>query len=205
MADQVKNAFTEAGTLTGMVSGLADNLINSAVGGLSPLNNFGRYMTGARAIIKVNDKLFGFAFGVNFNIQTETNEVWTIDDWTPYELAPNRIMVSGTMGLFHIPGKGPTRELVQANVLSFLFHRYVTIEITDQMTGQTIFKTNRAVITNKSQSIQAGEISTIQLSWKAIGWADELNPQYPQDSGADSAAPTSPIQGALNSISGVFG
>jgi hypothetical protein len=194
----VKNAFTDQGTLSGAVGGLAESLINSAVGSASPLNNYARYMTGARAIIKVNGKLFGFAFGVNYNIATPHDEVWTIDDWTPYELAPQRVSISGTMGLFHIPGKGPTAELVQANVLSFLMHKYITIEITDQTTGQKIFKTERAVITNKNQILQAGDISTIQLSWKAIGWLDELTPSYPQ--GADGEAGGG-AGGLLDSIS----
>lgn len=199
---QVKNAFTDQGTLSGAVGGLAESLVNSAVGSASPLNNYARYMSGARAIIKVNGKLFGFAFGVNYNISTPHDEVWTIDDWTPYELAPQRIQISGTMGLFHIPGKGPTAELVQANVLSFLMHKYITIEITDQTTGQKIFKTERAVITNKNQILQAGDLSTIQLTWKAIGWLDELTPKYPD--GADGAASGGGFD-ALSSISNLFG
>jgi hypothetical protein len=177
---KIKNAITENGTLSGVVSGLADNLVKSAVGAISPLNNFGRYMTGARAIIKVNDKLFGFAFGVNYSINTEYQENNTIDDYVAYELMPTRISVNGTLSMFHVPGKGPTAEdqLVQANVLSFLMHKYITIEISDQMTGQVIFKTNKAVITSKQQSLQAGELSTIQLSWKALGWVDELGVPY---------------------------
>src|SRR5688500_372305 len=126
---KIQNAFTEQGTLTGAVSNLAENLLDSAVGSMSPLNNFGRYFTGSRAVIKVNDKLFGFAFSITYNIRTMNDEINTIDDWTPYELAPQRITVEGTMSMFHVPGKGPTRELIQANVLSFLFHRYITIEI----------------------------------------------------------------------------
>ena len=199
----VKNAFTDSGTLTGSVGELAESLINSAAGAISPLNNFGRYMTGARAIIKVNGKLFGFAFGVNYNIATPHEEVWTIDDWTPYELAPQRISISGTLGMFHIPGKGPTRELVQANVLSFLMHKYITLEITDQMTGQKIFKTERAVITNKNQILQAGDISTIQLSWKAIGWIDELMPKYPE--GYDGTPPAAGSGDILGPITDLFG
>lgn len=174
----IKNAITSSGTIAGTIGGVAESLLNSAVGSMSPLNNYARYMTGARAIIKVNGKLFGFAFGVNYNISTPHEEVWTIDDWTAYELAPQRISINGTIGMFHIPGKGPTAELVQANVLSFLMHKYITIEITDQTTGQKIFKTERAVITNKQQILQAGDISTIQLTWKAIGWIDELTPDY---------------------------
>ena len=198
MADKVKNAFTEASTLTGAVSGLAESLLNSAVGALSPLNSFGRYMTGSRAIIKVNDKLFGFAFGVSYNINTEYVENNTIDEYLAYELMPTRISVNGTLSMFHIPGKGPTVELVQSNILSFLMHKYITIEISDQTSGKVIFKTNKAVITGKQQSLQAGELSTIQLTWKAIGWVDEMmDPKEPEGAdGKESAASPS----ALSSV-----
>ena len=162
------------------IEAVASDLVDGALGGLSPLNNFGKYFTGSRAIIKLNDKLFGFAMSCSFTINTEQDEIWTIDDWTPFELAPKTISVSGTLGMFHIPGKGPSRELIQSNVLSFLFHKYITIEIRDQMTDQTIFRTEKAVVTSRSQNIDAGSISTIQLNWKAIGWSDELKPFYPR-------------------------
>ena len=178
---RIDNAFTKQGTLSGTLSGLGEQLIDSAVGGISPLNNFSRYLSGSRCIIKVNSKVFGFAFKASYNISTAQDEIWTIDDWTPWELAPKRVLVTGTLGMFHIPGKGPTSELVQQNVLSFLHHRYITIEIRDQMTDQIIFLTNKAVITNKSQSIQAGELSTIELQWKALGWQDELTPAFPAE------------------------
>jgi hypothetical protein len=194
----IKNAITEKSTLSGATSGLADNLLNSAIGAASPLNNFGRYMSGARAIIKVNDQLFGFAFGVNFNIETAHEENRTIDEYIAYELMPTRVSVSGTLSMFHVPSKGPTKQLVQANALSFLMHKYITIEISDQTTGQTIFKTHKAVITSKSQSLQAGELSTIQLNWKALGWIDEMmNPDYPK--GADGSD-----QGGIAAISSFF-
>jgi hypothetical protein len=185
----IDNAITESGGFAGTGIGqAASGLIDSAVGAISPFNNFGRYLTGSRAIIKLNDKLFGFAFGVTFNIQTTADEINTIDDWTPYELAPKRIVVSGTLSMFHIPGKSPTRELIQANVLSFLFHKYITIAISDQTTGQVLFETKKAVITGRRQSIQAGEMSEITLEWKSIGWADEMSPGYPGGyDGASSA------------------
>jgi hypothetical protein len=202
---KVKNAFSDQGTLTGKASGLGQSLIENAVSAVSPFNNFGRYMTGSRAIIKVNGKLFGFAFGVNYNIHTAADDIATIDDWNVYEFAPSRIHIEGTLGMFHIPSKGPTREFVQANVLSFLFHKYITIEISDQTTGQTIFKTEKAWVTNKSQSLQAGELSTIQLSWKAIGWIDELTPFYPTGHEADSGGSgNAPKPAILDSIKKLF-
>lgn len=198
----IDNAITEAGTLTGAIGNAADSLINSAVGAVSPFNNFGKYLTGSRAIIKINDNLFGFAFGVTFNIQTQAVEVNTIDDWTPYELAPTRISVSGTLSMFHIPGKSPTRELVQANVLSFLFHKYITISISDQTTGQKIFETKKAIVTGRRQTIQAGELSTITLEWKAIGFVDDITPFWPDD--YDGQTANKPGGGLLDSIGSLF-
>lgn len=179
-----------------------ENAVENAVGAISPLNDFGRYMTGSRAVIKVNDKLFGFAFGVSFNVETRQDEIWTIDDQTPYELAPNKIRVNGTISMFHIPGKGPTMELVQPNVLGFLFHKYITIRIEDQLTGQLIFETRRAQITSRKQSLTAGELSTIELEWKAIGWRDQQAPFYPSGHNGEEGGGS---QGLLNQISNAFG
>ena len=204
----MRNAIEEAGTATGILENAAESLLNSAVGAISPFNNFGRYFTGSRAIIKVNDKLFGFAFGVTLNINTGVEEINTIDDWTPYELAPSRITVSGTLSMFHIPGKSPTAELVQANVLSFLFHRYVTIDISDQTTGQKIFSTRKAVITGRRQAIEAGQISTIVLDWKAIGFADDITPFWPEgfnEAGSKSGGGLGGFSGLLSSASRALG
>ena len=202
MADSIKNAFTNAGSIGGAIENLGESLLNSAVGAISPLNNFGRYMTGSRAIIKVNSKIFGFAFGVNYNINTPADENWTIDDWTPYELIPSKITVSGTLGMFHIPGKSPTHELVQANVMSYLMHKYITIEITDQTTGEKIFQTNRAWITGKSQTLTSGEISTVQLTWKAVGWIDDFTPALPV--GANTNEKDPPSSGLLSTVTSLL-
>lgn len=183
----IKNALTENSTVAGKVEGLVTSIAKSALGSVSPFNNFGRYLTGTRTIIKVNNKVYGFAFGATININTEYVENPTIDNYIAYELMPTRLTVSGTLSMFHIPGKGPTNQLVQSNIVSYLMHKYISIEIMDQTTGQTIFKTNKAVITGRSQNIQAGEISTMQLTWKALGFVDEmLEPKEPN--GADGGS-----------------
>lgn len=186
MSDKVKNAFTAQGTASGTIDALGKELVNSALGAISPLNKYAKYMTGSRVILKCNDQLLGFAFAVRYNISTANTEVQTIDTWVPWELAPQTVNVSGTMSLFHVPGKSVDQQLLQANLFSFLMHKYITIEISDRTTGNVIFKTNKAVITGKSQTLIAGEISTVELSWKAIGWSDELMPSFP------SAKPDNP-------------
>lgn len=165
---------------------------------------FGNFFHGSRAKIYVNGKLYGFAFGVTVNIQTQHDEIWTIDDYTPYELAPNKIQVNGTLSQFHVVGRGPSKELIQANALSFLFHKYITLEIRDSKLDITLFKSSRVMITGRNQNLQAGEPSNIQLSWKAIGWQDELIPNYPKGYKEPYADPLSAAVGATSSLIKLF-
>lgn len=200
MTDQVKNAFTTAGTVSGTATGLATDLLQSALGTMSPLNKYGRYMTGSRAIIKVNGELFGFAMSVSYNIQTTASDVKTIDSWVPWELAPSMISVSGTLGMFHIPGKGPAVTLTQANLLSFLDQKYITIEISDRTTGNLVFKTERAMVVGKSQSLNAGALSTIELQWRAIGWSDEMVPTFPTSTETNPNDPNAALTAGIKKL-----
>ena len=160
------------------VSGLADDLVKSALGPLQVFRPMGKFMNGSRAIIKVNGKIAGFAFGVSWNIATIHNEVFELDNFLPYELAPTLLRVSGSLSMFHMPGKGPSNLNMQANRMSFLHQKYVTIQIVDQQTSNIILNVQKAVITNRSQALQAGEQSTIVLDWMAIGWQDDQTPEY---------------------------
>ena len=169
-------------------SDLADNLLSNFQGIFS-ISPSGKYVSGARTIIKINGKLAAFAFSVSWNIRTEQDEIWQIDDWSPYEYAPKRITIDGTIGGFYLPFKGsPTKSNIMPNVLSFMFHKYITIDVRDRTTDAILFKTEKAVITSLTQNIQAEQLSTINLTWKAIGWIDEKVPSYPSNIAAPGQA-----------------
>jgi hypothetical protein len=161
--------------------------------GIFAVTPSGKYITGARTIIRINGKLAAFAFSVAWTINTQQDELWTVDDWTPAEFAPKRISVEGTISGFHIPGKSPTALLISPNLLSFLFHKYITIEVRDRTTDNLLFKTDKAVVTVKSESIMAEQMGTLTLQWKAIGWADEKTPAYPQ--GAEGSSDNAGVSG----------
>jgi len=149
----------------------------SNVQGAASLKETAKYHTGPRCVIKVNNRLVGFAFSVSWNIQTENQEIRTIDDYFPVELAPSMVSVSGTLGTFVIPGRSATSELLQSNALSFMMNKYITLEISDSATGTLLFKTNKAVVTGQTTNIQADQMSVTQLNWKAIGWQHEFAPE----------------------------
>jgi hypothetical protein len=186
-----------------LISGVTGN-VKSAIASASPLNDFGKYFSGLRAIIKVNDQLFGFAFGVSLNLKFDTEEIWTIDNYQAYELAPRKMIATGTISMFHIPGKGPGIQNVHPNGFSFLMHRYISLDISDQMTGESIFKTEKAMITGRTQDVDANKISTIRLEWKAIEWVTENdlnNTAEDRDKPASEGQNSVPL---LNSIKNLF-
>jgi hypothetical protein len=159
---------------------LTDNIAGQASGILSTRPT-AKYSSGARCILKVNDKVVGFAFGISWKITTQNTEIMTIDDYLPYELAPQRVFVEGTISALHIPGQSATVELWQPDVLSFLFHKYISIEVRDSQTDQVLFATRKAVITSKVEEVKVDQLSNVSLSWKAIGWLDERKPELPDN------------------------
>ena len=140
----------------------------------------GKYLTGARITLRMNKKLVGFAFGITWKIDTQQMEINTIDDYLPAEIAPTRIHISGSINALHIPGQSPTKELYQSNVLSFLAHKYITIEARDSQTDELLFYTTKAVIVSRQEDLQAGQLAKMTLQFMAIGWQDELVPSLPK-------------------------
>jgi hypothetical protein len=187
MTTRLRTNFLSPGSTSPDLGDFVQEQANQAVGGIYSLRPQGKYMTGARCVIKVNQRIAGFAYAVTWNIRTEQDEINVIDEWTPYEYAPKRVIVDGTLSMFHIPGKGPSVELIQSNILSFMGHRYITLRVEDQRTGAVLFKSDRVVVTGRSQNMQADQISTIQLTWKAIGWEDEQRAEFPDKFTATNA------------------
>lgn len=151
--------------------------VASNVSGIFSTRQTAKYASGARCILKINGQISGFAFGISWRINTANTEINTIDDYFPYELAPQRVTVEGTISALHIPGRSAGTELWQSDVLGFLFNKYITIEVRDIVTDQLLFFTTKAVITSRAEDIKVDQLSSVQLSFKAIGFRDEREPQ----------------------------
>jgi len=164
-----------------------------------------KYMSGARCVLRMNGKIVGFAFGISWKIETSATEIRTIDDYMPYELSPKHISVDGTITGFRIPGTSPTTEFLQPDMLSFMHQRYIEIEVRDAQTDNLIFLTKRALITSRSENIKSNQLADMTLQFKAIGWADERTPNYPDGfDKTDDPANTAdgPIENLINKVKG---
>lgn len=160
---------------------LTDNIIGGNAAGIISTRPTAKYASGARCILKINDQIVGFAFGVSWRISTNFVEINTIDDYLPYELAPQRVSVEGTISALHIPGQSATTQLWQGDVLSFMFNRYFTLEVRDSQTDALLFQAPRCVITSRTEEVRVDQLNNVSLSWKAIGWLDEKKPELPNN------------------------
>jgi len=155
------------------------NNIASNISGILSTKPTAKYASGPRCALKINSKLVGFAFDFSVRINTTVVEINTIDDYLPYELAPQRVTCEGTISALHIPGQSAGTLLWQPDLLNFLFQQYISIEVRDSATDQLLFFTDKAMITSRAEDIRVDSLAQVQLSWKAIGFRDERTPELP--------------------------
>lgn len=180
-------------------SRLAANAADN-IDGIFSIKPVAKYLSGARCVLKVNGKIAAFAFGISWNIETAAQEIMTIDDPLPYELAPTTITVSGQISGFRIPGAGPGQQLLQADILSFLHQRYIEIEVRDSQTDNLIFLTKKALVTSRSENIRQDALAEMTLNFKAIGFADERSPKLPDGVAGQNDSLRSKVEGAVKKI-----
>jgi hypothetical protein len=171
---------------------LAQNVLENIASNLTGIFSTrptAKYASGARCILKINGKIVGFAFGASWRITTQYAEINCVDDPLTEELVPQRMSVEGTISALHIPGTSASTELWQPDVLSFLFHKYISIEVRDSQTDDVLFFTAKAVITSRQEEFRVDQLSNVTLSFKAIGWRDERPPAYPSDVESLTRAP----------------
>lgn len=179
---------------------IASNVIGN-VGNIFSLKPLAKYASGARCMLRINNEIVGFAFAISWRITTSVTEINTIDDYAPYEFAPQRVSVDGSMSLLHIPGTSAGTELWQPDMLSFLFNRYITIEVRDAQSDELLFATDKAMVVSRSEDHRVDDLASVTLQWRAIGFMDERTPEKPKS--GDSGLLGS-IKGGLKKISGAL-
>lgn len=185
------------------VSSLVGN-VASNVDGIFSTKPMAKYLSGARCVLRVNGKIVGFAFAISWDIRTHAVEINTIDDYLPYELAPQRIEVTGAISGFRIPGSGPSQALIAPDMMSFLHQRYIDIEVRDSQTDNLIFLANKAMIISRNENIKVDQLADITLSFKAIGWADERSPTEPDGVGEPISSGTGVLSDIAKKLNGLI-
>lgn len=130
---------------------------------------------GSRATLSINGDVVAAAFVSDYTIETRAQEIETIDDVFPAELAPERIRVNMSLKVYRTPDNDPIQEryapgaakLGTAEQTAFLSKAYIYVEIKDRITGQTIFHIPKAWLVRRSGSVQVHDFLT--ETWSIIG------------------------------------
>ena len=151
--------------------------VSASIQSLNPLKIQPKVLTGARAVLKINGLVVGYANSISYTINTEWVELSGIDDDYPNELAPGMCRVSGSINIFRVPNHGAAQEWWQSDMMRGRVWPYSIIEVRDSKSDNLIVQFPRIAITQRSESIQAGQATITQLSFISIGYRDELSPQ----------------------------
>ena len=140
-----------------------------------------KILTGARAIIKIDNSLVVFATSVSYTVTTDYKEVQGVDESLPEELAPTNIRVEVRCSNLRVPMESAAVIGVQPTILSHLQQRYVAIDIRDRATDKTILYVPKAMMISREGTIASRQLTNETWTFRGIGYWDERPPQVAKD------------------------
>lgn len=134
-----------------------------------------RVISGQRVAISINGQAYAFGSVLDYNIDTQVSEINGIDSILPLELAPERLRVTMGLKIFRAIDNDPSTNgaLFQNGVTSendqegFATQPYITIEVRDRQSDQTIMFIPRALISSRTASVDSEGLMT--ENWNIIG------------------------------------
>ena len=138
---------------------------------------FPRVHTGARAILKIANNLIVFATNVQYSITTEYKEIQGVDNSLPEELAPTKISVTVRCTSLRVPQESASVLALQPTILNHLQQKYLSIELLDRGTNETILYVPKAMLVERSGIVATRQMANETWVLKGIGYWDERPPQ----------------------------
>lgn len=123
----------------------------------------------------INGVLFGYINGMpQWNVDTEYREARGIDTNEAFELMPGQSRVSGTFTILRGRDTGGLEGAgLVASGQKMLQQKYMTIEMVDRLTNQTVFRALRCQVTRQSWSAQPKGLVTGTFTWTGIEHENE--------------------------------
>ena len=90
------------------------------------------------------------------------------------------MFVRGSLTGLRVPGNGPTSLGLQSTMLNFPYKKYISIEVVDSATDSILFKTDRAMVTNRIESVEVDRLADMTIDFVAAEWEDEVRPFLPK-------------------------
>jgi len=182
---------------------IAKQNLKASAASLISLNPQPRIMTGARAVLRINNNIVALCNNVQYEVSTDWQEIRGIDELIPNDLAPTSYSVKGSMSIYRVPNRSPVKDFLQQDMFRGIIWPLTTIEIRDKRTDELIMLVKRAAITNRSESFTKNQLTSTNLSFVGIGFRDEAMPEVLPDKlpGGDASDPFDTSQFLITSTS----
>jgi hypothetical protein len=126
------------------------------------------YVTGARAVVYVNQKKVAACLDVAWSISVETQEIRTIDSQMPWELVPGQIKVNASLRRLIHPDRTAAGDHLFTIITAALHTPTATIEIRDRL-GNPLFIA-KGSFTDLEGSVSTGKIGIESVKFSGYYW-----------------------------------
>lgn len=139
-------------------------------------------LSGQRIAVSLNGKEIAYGVVMDFNIDTHVSETRGVDSVLPIELYRSFVSVAMSLRVYRTPENDPgTLGLMPAKMdhendqlaSGFAVGRYMQIEVRDQQTDKIVLYFPRALMSSRSGSTSAGDLTTETWSVVCIGYRSQ--------------------------------
>ena len=138
---------------------------------------FPKVFTGARAIISMNNRVIAYATSCSYMYDTEYKPQKEVDNSLPAELTPGAINVQVTCNVTRVPLQSATGMALQPTIANNLSQPYMSIELKDRATDQTILFVPKAQLVRRAGGVNVRQMSSETWTLAGIGFWDEREPE----------------------------
>lgn len=124
--------------------------------------------------VYINGKLFAICTGFRFTEDFGRHEIFGIDQYTPFELAPGQSSVKGSIDCIRLRQDGGIEGYGVAAPQSVrLLEKYFSLAIVDRSTDTIIFAIDDATVSNQTWQVSAKGDLTGSFMFQGITWSNE--------------------------------
>lgn len=126
-------------------------------------------LKGADILIYINNKVYGPAQSVSYNIESQDEEIYGVDSYYPQEIAPVKGRVSGSVSGIRTRNSGGLVALgARPLATKPMSGNYVSIRLKDRVSGEEILFIPQARVFNEQNQVAAKGTWKLSFSFKGI-------------------------------------
>lgn len=129
----------------------------------------------AGVTVYVNGAPFGRVTSFRFSSNTPREAIYGIDSLDPFELAPTRTRITGSIGLVRTVADGGAEGAgLTTNYEQLSREKYFSLMLVERISDTVIFRADYCSVVNQQWDIAAKEMVRGTIEFEALDWSNEM-------------------------------